>query len=82
MANFHRGGPIFPEPAHGVGKNLGGLLTVVPPVAPGVVDFVTGEDEGPFHFLIGHPPVAAVDVQVVAAVLQENADRFGFILAN
>ena len=75
-------GPILPEPAHGVGKDLGGVLAVVSAVAPGMVDFVAGKDQRAFHFLVGHPPVAAIDVLVVAAILQEDAERLGLILAD
>ena len=53
-----------------------------PPVAPVVVDLVAGEDQGPLHLLVGHPPVAAVDVQVGAAVLEEDADRLRLVLAD
>ena len=75
-------GPVLPEPARGVGENLGRVLTVVAAVAPIVVDLVAGEAQGAFQFLIGHPPVAAVDVEVVRAVLEEDADRLRLIFSN
>src|SRR5687767_15973571 len=37
-------------------------------------DVVAREDEGALHFLVGHPPVAAVDVQIVFAILKKNAN--------
>ena len=54
----------------------------MPAVAPGVLDLVASEGEGALHLLVGHPPVAAVDVQVLAAVLQEDADRLGLVFAD
>src|SRR5262249_8550368 len=36
----------------------------------------------PLHFLIGHPPIAAIDVLVVAAVLQKDANWLGLVLAD
>ena len=56
------------------------MLAVVAAVAPDVVDLVTGEGKRALHFLVGHPPVAAIDVEVVGAVLEENADRLGSYL--
>src|SRR5215510_5079183 len=58
------------------------MLDVVSAVAPGVVDLVASEGESAFHLLVGHPPVASVEVQVVLAVLEEDADRLGLELAN
>ena len=79
---LHGRGPVFPEPAHRVGKDLGRVVAAVPAGSPFVVDFVAGERERAFHFLIGHPPIAAVDVQVGAAVLEKDADRLGLELAD
>ncbi len=81
-AGLHRFGPVFPEPAHGFGKDFGGVAGVVGAFTPGVIDFVAGKAEGAFHFLIGHPPVAAGDVLIVGAVLEEDADRLGLVLAD
>ena len=58
------------------------MLAVVTAVAPVVVHLVPGEDQRSLHLLVGHPPVAAVDVQVGAAVLEEDADRLGLELAD
>ena len=65
-AGLHGLGPVLPEPSHGVGEDLGGVLAAVAAGAPVVVDLVAGEGQGPLHLLVGHPPVAAVDVQVVS----------------
>src|SRR5688572_11751408 len=58
------------------------MLGIVRSVAPLMRHFVAGEREGPLHFLVGHPPVAAVDVQVARAIFQEDANRLGLVLAN
>src|SRR4029453_8551695 len=79
---LHRRGPIFPEPLHGFRKELRSVLPVVASLTPFVVHFVAGESQRPLHFLIGHPPIAAVDVLIGTAVLQENSDGFGLILAD
>ena len=50
--------------------------------SPVVVHLIAGEVRAPFHLLIGHPPVAAVDIQVGAAILEENADRLRFGLTD
>src|SRR5580700_4444787 len=55
---------------------------VVTALAPGMVHFVAGELKGPFHFLIGHPPIAGVNVLVVAAVFEKHADRLGLVFAD
>src|SRR5262245_35466388 len=51
-------------------------------LAPGVLDLIAGEGEDPLHLLVGHPPVAAVDVQVLRAVLEEDTQRLGLIFAD
>src|SRR5262249_37356953 len=81
-ACLHRGGPVLPQPAHGVGKNLRGVLAIVTAVAPGVIDFVASELEGALHFLVDHPPVAGGEVQVVLAVLDEHTARVRLILGD
>ena len=58
------------------------MVAVVSAGSPVVIDFITRESECPLHLLIGHPPVAAIDIQVGAAVLKEDADRLGLILAD
>ena len=58
------------------------LLPAVAAVAPDVIQIVTGKCERPFHRLVGHPPVAGIDVQVARAVLQKDAQRLRLILAD
>ena len=58
------------------------MLDVVPPFAPRVLDLIAGELERPFHLEIRHPPVAAVDVLVVAAIFEEDPDGPGLVLAD
>ena len=45
--------------------------------APGMVHLITGEGEGAFHRLVGPPPITAVLVVVIGAVLEKNADGLG-----
>src|SRR5947207_8307581 len=56
------------------------MLAVMAAIAPVMINVVAGEFEGGKHLLISEKPVAAVNIQIVAAVLQENADglRLGF----
>ena len=67
--------PIAPQPAQRVGQDRGALDVVVAPVALDEADVVARVLEGARHRLVPDPPVAAVDVQVTAAVLEEDADR-------
>ena len=60
----------------------GDIPAVMPVAAPDVIHFVARVGQGTLHFLVRHPPIAAVDVQIAAAVLQEYADRLGFRLAD
>src|SRR5688572_13079900 len=50
--------------------------------APCVLHVVAGEDQRPLHLLVRHPPIAAVDVQIVLAVLEKNADGLWLHLAH
>ena len=43
---------------------------------------VTGVGQGALHGLVGHPPIAAVDIVIVGAVLEENAESFRLGLAD
>lgn len=56
---------VFPEPGEGFGHDFGAFFAAVFSFVPAVGVFVTGELEGALHGLVGHPPVAAVDVEVV-----------------
>jgi hypothetical protein len=58
------------------------MFAVVSFGAPHVLDFVSGPGESAFHGLVRHPPITAVDVEVAVAVLEEDAKRFRFGLAN
>ena len=79
---FTGAGQSFQSQRMASGKISVAWLAVVAAVAPVVIDFVAGEVEGAFHLLVGHPPVAAVDVLVGAAVLEEDADRLRLVLAD
>ena len=74
--------PIAPEPADGVGEELGAVFAVVAAVAPDVAVVVAGVGEGALQGLVGHPPIAAVDVVIVGAVLEENAEGLRLGLAD
>ena len=78
----HRLRPATPKPCKHFRKQLRGVLAVVATVAPRVPHVIPGEFERPLHRLIGHPPVAAVDVEVVRAVLQEYPQRLRLNLAD
>src|SRR5258708_16180637 len=46
-----------------------------------VLHFITGKRQRPFHRLICHPPIAAVLVVIIRAVLHKDANGFWFVLA-
>ena len=52
----------------------------MPAVAPGMIDLVAGEFEGPLHFLICHPPVAAVNILVVPPSCRKMRSGLGSYL--
>lgn len=58
------------------------MLVGVRAFAPGVFDGVAGEFEGGEDALVGDPPIAAVDVEVLVSVLEEDAEGFGFGFAD
>ena len=74
--------PIVPEPADRIGEQLRAVFAVVAAVAPDVAMVVTGVGQGALHGLVGHPPIAAVDIVIVGAVLEENAESLGLGLAD
>ncbi len=51
-------------------------------LVPGVGHLVARVGQCLLHLLVGRPPVAVGEPQVVGAVLQENPDRLGLELAN
>ena len=75
-------GIVLPQPAHGLGEDGGAVILVVAVGAPDVLHFVAGPLEGPVHGLVGHPPVAGVDVEILVSVLEEDAERFRFGFAD
>ena len=58
------------------------MFGVVTAGAPGVVHIVAGPLQGSLHRLIGHPPVAAVEVVVVLAALEVDAQGLGLEFAH
>ncbi len=74
--------PVAPDPAEDVGEDLGGVLLIVTAFAPGVVHVVAGPGEAAFHHLVRHPPVAAVEVIVASAALEEDAEGLGLEFAD
>ena len=81
-AGFDGFGIVMPDVLHGLRHDRGRVFAVVAALAPGVGDFVSRPLQRAVHRLVGHPPVAAVNVEVVAAVLHEDADRLWFKLAD
>src|SRR5579862_9339215 len=67
---------VAPQPAHRVGENGRAVVGGMAPVAENGLVVVILELERRFHLLVGEVPVAELVVQIVAAVLQENADVF------
>src|SRR5690606_33083786 len=73
---------ISPQPTHRVGEQCRRMPTIVTALSPDVLYVVAGEHERSLHRLVGDPPISAINVQVVLAVLHEDADRLRLILAN
>src|SRR6184192_3738660 len=46
-----------------------------------MLHFITRKDEGAFHRLVLHPPIAGVNIEVVRSILKENANWFRLELA-
>src|SRR3954471_7835352 len=67
-------GCVAPEPAHRVGKDGSTVVGGVAAVAKNGLVVVFLEFERRFHFLIGNVPVAELVDEIIAAVLQEDAD--------
>ncbi len=66
---------VPPEPAERVRQDGAAVAVAVEAVAVDELVIVVGELEGLGHLLVGQRPVAVIVVQVVAAVLEEGADR-------
>lgn len=63
-----------PEPAHGVGEDGGAVFAVVGAFASDELVIPVGEFEGCGHVLVGDPPTAELVIDIVFAVLEEDAD--------
>ena len=57
------------------------MFGIVAPFSPHVLDFVARPSQGAFKGLVGHPPVAAVNVEVVGAVLQKDSEWLRLVFA-
>ena len=66
---------VAPEPAERVGQDGAAVLVAVEALAEDEFVVVPGERERLGHLLVGQGPVAVVVVEVVGAVLEEDADR-------
>lgn len=73
---------VFPEPGEGFEEDFVAFLAAVAAFIPAVGVFVAGEFESALHRLVGHPPIAAVDVEVIFAILEEDAEGLGFGFAD
>mgnify|MGYP007101532562 CR=1 FL=1 len=73
---------VFPEPGESFEEDFVSFLATVATLVPTVGVLVAGEFESTLHRLVGHPPVASIDIEVVFAVLKEDAEGFGFGLAD
>ena len=73
---------VFPKPSEGLDEDFVAFLAAVAAIIPSMGVFVAGEFEGALHGLVGHPPVTAIDVEIVLTILKENTERFGFGFAD
>ena len=71
-----------PEPAEGIGQDRAAVLSAVAAGAEHELEIVAHERQRAGHLLVRQRPVAVEVVQVVRAVLQEDADRFALGLAD
>ena len=71
---------ITPEPAEGIGEEGAAVFVGVATVAEVEAVVVFGEFEGGGHLLVGEGPVAVGVVEVVGAVLEEDAEGFFSVL--
>jgi hypothetical protein len=72
-----------PEPAQRVGEDRGAVLVVVAVTFSEIETHIVAHvAEGGVHVFVGGGPVAERIVEVAAAVLQENADRFALRFAD
>ena len=74
--------PFPPPPTQRVGQDRGAVVAVVAAGARDEPHVVARILERAGHRLISDPPVAAVDVEVAAPILEEDADRPRLGLAN
>src|SRR5690349_8144356 len=58
------------------------MLAIVAAFPPNVVHLVAREGQGAFHLLVGHPPIAPVNILIGAAVLEKNANPFWLHFTN
>ena len=58
------------------------MFLIVAAVAEGVIYVVSGKLKRAEHRLISHPPIAALKIVVVAAVLEKNAKWLVFDFSN
>src|SRR5262252_10980482 len=73
---------ILPQPAQAVWQNRAPVPVTVEAVPPFEFEIVLGVSQRFGHLLVGQGPIAMLIVQIVFAVLQEDADRFLRSLAN
>src|SRR5262249_31808223 len=73
---------ILPQPTQAVWQNRAPVPITVEAVSPLEFEIVLGESQRFGHLLVGQWPIAMLIVQIVFAVLQEDADRLLRSLAN
>src|SRR5206468_3768826 len=71
-----------PQPHQRLGQDAAAVQAVVAAVGPGGLVVVLLVLQGRFHLEIAEPPVAVLVVEVVGAVLEEDADVLVLGLAN
>src|SRR5687767_11942310 len=71
---------LAPEPAQRVGKDRAAVFSTVPAVAEDELMIVAGELQRRGHFLVRERPVAVQIIEIIRAILQEDAERLRLLL--
>src|SRR5262249_740937 len=82
LAGFDGLWPVFPKPAHGIRKKRCPMFAIVRAFSPDVLDLISGKRKRTLKGLVRHPPVAAVAIIIIRAVLQKDSNRFRLVFAD
>jgi len=70
-----RQGVVPPKPAEGIGENRAAVVPVMGAFSVNKFYVVVPKQKGRVHLFVAEGPVAVLVVEIVAAVLHENAER-------